>query len=84
MDTPELDRPMRLAFDIDLRLAFHWASWLGPGTPLAEAVAGGDSVRDMVGAVVRAAYGQGYCDALREDKAGRRADLHRTHGYKPE
>lgn len=87
METPgldELDRRGRLEVDIDVRLAAHWPTWLRPGTALSAVMERSDVIRDMVGAVVRTAYAQGYIDALREEKDGRRAELHRTHGYRPE
>jgi hypothetical protein len=86
MDAPELTQTDKLAVDIDLRLSVsgHWPIWLEPGTPLARVMERSEIVRDMVGAIARTAYAQGYIDALREDKDGRRAELHRTHGYRPE
>ncbi|MBW3592914.1 MAG: hypothetical protein KY396_04395 [Actinobacteria bacterium] len=65
-------RPTRielLELDIDVRLADLWG----------EACEVGDWNLDVVAAFIRAAYGQGYCDALTEDQPGR---LCRDHGYK--
>lgn len=75
----------RLSVDIDTRLTAVWLAALDPDLPLADALdAGGSLLRDVVGASLRAAYGQGYIDALQEDRAGRRAVLLSTHGYAPE
>jgi hypothetical protein len=64
-------RPSRielLELDIDLRLADLWS----------EALAVEDWSLDVVAALMRAAYGKGYCDALTEDLPG---SLCRDHGY---
>ena len=58
----------RLELDIDLRLADLWA----------EALAVDEWSIDVVAALMRAAYGKGYCDALTEDDPGA---LCRDHGY---
>lgn len=84
MEADELSRSDRLSVDIDVRLADHWPRWMRPGSTLTLLMERDESVRDMVGAVARTAYAQGYIDALREDKDGRRSELHRTHGYAPE
>ncbi len=64
-------RPSRielLELDIDLRLADLWV----------EAVEVDDWNLEVVAALMRAAYGKGYCDALTEDEPG---SLCRDHGY---
>jgi hypothetical protein len=64
-------RPTRielLELDIDLRLADLWG----------EAVAVEEWGLDVVAALMRAAYGKGYCDALTEADPG---SLCRDHGY---
>jgi len=64
-------RPSRielLELDIDLRLADLWG----------EAVAVEEWSLDVVAALMRAAYGKGYCDALTEADPG---SLCRDHGY---
>jgi hypothetical protein len=57
-----------LELDIDLRLTDLWA----------EAAEIGDWSLEVVAALMRAAYGKGYCDALTEDDPG---SLCRDHGY---
>lgn len=81
--TIDLEHIERLALDIDLRLAFVWIEALD-GTELDRLIGGDGQLRAEFGALVRAAYGRGYIDALREDREDRRAELHRTHGYRPE
>ncbi len=64
-------RPSRielLELDIDLRLADLWA----------EAAEVDEWSIEVVAALMRAAYGKGYCDALIEDEPG---SLCRDHGY---
>jgi hypothetical protein len=64
-------RPSRielLELDIDLRIADLWA----------EATEIEDWSIDVVAALMRAAYGKGYCDALTEDEPG---SLCSAHGY---
>jgi hypothetical protein len=64
-------RPSRielLELDIDLRLTDLWA----------EAAEVDEWSMDVVAALMRAAYGKGYCDALTEDEPG---SLCRDHGY---
>ena len=64
-------RPSRielLELDIDLRLADLWG----------EAMAVDEWSIDVVAALMRAAYGKGYCDALTEADPG---SLCRDHGY---
>jgi hypothetical protein len=64
-------RPSRielLELDIDLRLADLWG----------EAAAVDEWSLDVVAALMRAAYGKGYCDALTEADPG---SLCRDHGY---
>lgn len=84
MEEPELSQADLLAVDIDVRLADHWPVWTRPGSALAVVMGHSQTIGDAVGAIARTAYAQGYTDALREDKAGRRAELHRTHGFRPE
>jgi hypothetical protein len=57
-----------LELDIDLRIADLWA----------EALEVEEWSLDVVAALMRAAYGKGYCDALTEDEPGA---LCRDHGY---
>jgi hypothetical protein len=57
-----------LELDIDVRLADLWS----------EALAVDEWSLDVVAALMRAAYGKGYCDALIEDEPG---SLCRDHGY---
>ncbi len=64
-------RPSRLdllELDIDVRLADLWG----------EALAVDEWSIDVVAALMRAAYGKGYCDALTEERPG---SLCRDHGY---
>jgi hypothetical protein len=64
-------RPSRielLELDIDVRLADLWS----------EALAVDEWSLEVVAALMRAAYGKGYCDALIEDEPG---SLCRDHGY---
>jgi hypothetical protein len=64
-------RPTRielLELDIDVRITDLWA----------EAVEVDDWSLDVVAALMRAAYGKGYCDALTEEEPG---SLCRDHGY---
>lgn len=64
-------RPSRidlLELDIDLRLTDLWV----------EATEVDEWSLDVVAALMRAAYGKGYCDALTEDERG---SLCRDHGY---
>ena len=64
-------RPSRielLELDIDLRLGELWS----------EALATDEWSLEVVAALMRAAYGKGYCDALTEDEPG---SLCREHGY---
>ena len=57
-----------LELDIDLRLADLWV----------EAAEVEEWSLEVVAALMRAAYGKGYCDALTEDEPG---SLCRDHGY---
>jgi hypothetical protein len=64
-------RPSRielLELDIDVRLVDLWA----------EALSVGEWNIEVVSALMRAAYGKGYCDALTEERPG---SLCRDHGY---
>ncbi len=58
-----------LELDIDLRLADLWR----------EVAEIGEWSIDVVAALMRAAYGKGYCDALTEDAPG---SLCHDHGYR--
>jgi hypothetical protein len=58
-----------LELDIDLRLAELWA----------QAAETEEWDLDTVAAFMRAAYGQGYCDSLAEDRPG---SLCIDHGYR--
>lgn len=78
------ERLAGLAVDIDTRLTELWLTVLEPGSPMARAIEKDDELREGLGAALRMAYGRGYIDALQEDRAGRRAELYRTHGYQPE
>jgi hypothetical protein len=64
-------RPSRielLELDIDVRIADLWG----------EAAEVEEWSLDVVAALMRAAYGKGYCDALTEEEPG---SLCRDHGY---
>jgi hypothetical protein len=64
-------RPSRidlLELDIDVRLVDLWA----------EALSVDEWSIEVVAALMRAAYGKGYCDALTEEQPG---TLCRDHGY---
>ncbi len=66
------NRPSRLdllELDIDLRLADLWR----------EAAEISEWNLEVVAAIMRAAYGKGYCDALTEDSPGA---LCEEHGYR--
>ncbi len=66
-----MKRPSRielLELDIDVRIADLWG----------EAAEVEDWSLDVVAALMRAAYGKGYCDALTEEEPG---SLCRDHGY---
>ena len=65
MKTARLDR---LELDIDLRLHALWADTIDIG----------DWTLDKVAKFMRAAYGQGYRDALAEAERG---ELCKAHGY---
>jgi hypothetical protein len=79
MDSDDLYRELKrlaqtdaLALDIDIRLRGIWKE--------AEGI---DWDIDKMAAFIRAAYGQGYIDALKEDAQGQRAKLCIDHGYRP-
>lgn len=61
-----------LELDIDIRLADLWKEM--------DDVAEWDLV--SVAIFMRAAYGKGYSDALKDDTAGNRGELCSDHGYK--
>lgn len=83
-EAEKAERLERLAIDIDTRLTTLWLVITEPDSVLADAMGNDEGVRNALGACLRAAYSQGYSDALREDRVGRRAELALTHGYKPE
>lgn len=70
--------------DVDTRLAELWAMVWDPAYGVDEKLQADEHLRGQVAGFLRAAYGIGYAHALREDKAGRRSELHRAHGYRPE
>lgn len=72
-----------MAIDIDTRLVELWLLALTPGSVVVAAFENNPALRDAVGGIMRTAYARGYIDALAEDKAGRRSELHKAHGYKP-
>lgn len=73
------DRLRGLEADVDSRLIEVWrAVWACAFVYSAI----GDEVRAVFGSAVRAAYAQGYHDALCEDAEGRRGQLARQHGYR--
>lgn len=76
------DRQGPLKVDIDTRLTELWLTILDPGSPIGRAISSDEELRDALGDALRCAYGQGYTDALREEKAGRRGELPSTHGYR--
>lgn len=76
------ERLQRLAIDVDTRLTPLWLLVWEPGSALADAMSEAPALADIVGGLMRAAYGLGYQDALREDRDGRRGELARAHGYR--
>lgn len=73
------DKVQRLETDIDCRLAELWLTTWQPEGVLQDL---NEAQTTAMAATVRAAYGKGYTDALREDREGRRGELQRTHGYR--
>lgn len=73
-----------LNVDIDTRLTELWLELTRPDGYVMEAIGGDLQLRSIFATALRIAYGRGYIDALNEDGDGRRAELHRTHGYLPE
>jgi hypothetical protein len=71
-----------LEVDVDVRLAALWALVWERDTALAQAMDEDQDLADAVGSALRAAYGRGYCDALQEEREGRRAELATAHGYR--
>lgn len=69
----EPDNVDLLQADIDIRMKGLWAE-------LWEDDREDWSIGHM-GAFMRAAYGLGYCDALKEEALGERGTLCKTHGY---
>lgn len=64
----------RLQVDVDTRLADVWAlAW--------DVLNLNEENRDLVGALLRAAYAQGYRDANHEFDEGRAGELARANGY---
>lgn len=75
------ERTDRLCLDIDTRVLDIWATAEQEDSvllPMLEV----DEMRAAFACCLRVAYGQGYADALREDREGRRGELCRTHGYR--
>jgi hypothetical protein len=72
--------PEGLAVDVDTRISELWLMAWEPATVVATLMEDADFAA-AIGALMRAAYGKGYCDALREDAEGRRGELGRAHGY---
>jgi hypothetical protein len=66
-------RAQQLEIDLDMRLANLWADIVEMFEE--------DSL-EAVGAYIRAAYGAGYCDALREARDGEPEKLLVEHGYR--
>lgn len=64
-----------LELDVDVRMTELWGE--------AMEIPAADWELELVGAFMRACYGLGYADALKEDAEGRRAELMKDHGYKP-
>lgn len=75
------ERLQALEVDVDTRLADLWAMAWDEDTKIADALEDEDVAR-AVGHMVRAAYGRGYCDALEEERQGRRGELATAHGYR--
>ena len=82
MNLDRNERQTRLDIDVDTRLAELWALALDRDTVIGAAMAINADVAHSVGLLLRAAYGLGYCDALKEDREGRRAELARANGYR--
>lgn len=80
----ELEPPRPIQVDIDTRLMQLWTMVWNPDYGVDDKLSEDEELRTQIAAFFRVAYGLGYSDALREDRAGRRAELHRTHGYTPE
>jgi hypothetical protein len=70
-----------LITDIDTRILPIWSNVFAHEESVPELL--DTNVRAVIGAAVRTAYARGYADALLEDKAGRRAALHKANGYRP-
>jgi hypothetical protein len=71
-DLKRLVKADGLALDIDIRLRNLWR----------ETTDVDEWDLKTVAAFIRAAYGQGYIDALKEDTQGQRAKLCTDHGYR--
>jgi hypothetical protein len=71
----------QLITDIDTRIIPIWEQVFAKEEDVPELL--DSNVRAVLGAAVRTAYAKGYADALLEDKAGRRAALHKANGYRP-
>jgi hypothetical protein len=76
------ERQTRLDIDVDTRLAELWALALDRETVIGAAMAVDLDMAHSIGLLLRAAYGLGYCDALQEDREGRRGELARANGYR--
>lgn len=75
------EREQGLQVDVDTRLTPIWTvAW--DNTLIGQRMDEDAELAKSVGLLLRAAYGLGYCDALREDSQGRRAELHRANGYR--
>lgn len=69
-----------LEIDIDTRLADIWATVWAENGVLAPVMDDEVMLRAFA-SCLRAAYGVGYVHALREERAGRRAELALLYGY---
>lgn len=79
--SPE-ERARGLEVDVDTRIAELWAVAWARDSRLESLISTDADLAAAIGCLLRAAYGKGYCDALREVSAGRAAEIHRTHGYR--
>lgn len=76
---PDLPRDELLATDIDWRLHAILEECVFPFQMYEDL---DTSEREAFFAILRGAYGKGYCDALREDTEGKRGMLCLKHGYR--
>lgn len=77
------ERVQRMELDVDTRLAKVWRIVWG-GSRLGAAINDDETALHQFGSCIRAAYGLGYGDALREDAEGKRGELGRANGYERE